>query len=139
MFSVVGLTFDYNLYAYTNTSWFFFYKSRRFYFSGRTMDFTFDMSQTPLIGRKVMAPPATSAPAADSELLNSNNVHLQRRSTSLSPSDSVVPGWKRPWLCQVITKWPMWNVYDENFKFIFLRRVECETYWSVYWWPVANE
>ncbi|XP_025416970.1 protein furry isoform X3 [Sipha flava] len=62
---------------------------------GRTMDFTFDMSQTPLIGRKV----ATGA-IADLESINSNNVLLQRRSTSLSPSDSAVPGWKRPWLCQ---------------------------------------
>jgi hypothetical protein len=64
---------------------------------GRTMDFTFDMSQTPLIGRKV-----TGSATLDLESANSNSVLLQqRRSTSLSPSDSAVPGWKRPWLCQV--------------------------------------
>lgn len=61
------------------------------------MDFTFDMSQTPLIGRKVISGPASM----DSESINSNSIHVQRRSTSLSPSDSAVPGWKRPWLCQV--------------------------------------
>ncbi|XP_050540856.1 protein furry isoform X2 [Daktulosphaira vitifoliae] len=59
---------------------------------GRTMDFTFDMSQTPLIGRKVQNG------STDSESINTNLV--QRRSTSLSPSDSTVTGWKRPWLCQ---------------------------------------
>ncbi|XP_026809010.1 protein furry isoform X2 [Rhopalosiphum maidis] len=63
---------------------------------GRTMDFTFDMSQTPLIGRKV-----AGSTALDLESANSNSLLLQqRRSTSLSPSDSAVPGWKRPWLCQ---------------------------------------
>lgn len=67
-----------------------------FFFTGRTMDFTFDMSQTPLIGRKVLENSTVS------ESINSNTILLQRRSTSLSPSDSVVPGWKRPWLCQVI-------------------------------------
>lgn len=63
------------------------------------MDFTFDMSQTPLIGRKAVG----GAAVADVESINSNSMLLQRRSTSLSPSDSAVPGWKRPWLCQVIT------------------------------------
>ncbi|XP_050432999.1 protein furry isoform X2 [Adelges cooleyi] len=62
---------------------------------GRTMDFTFDMSQTPLIGRKVLASTGT-----DTESVNTNNALVQRRSTSLSPSDSTVAGWKRPWLCQ---------------------------------------
>lgn len=63
--------------------------------TGRTMDFTFDMSQTPLIGRK------TVGGHLNPESVNSNSVLFQRRSTSLSPSDSAVPGWKRPWLCQV--------------------------------------
>lgn len=67
-----------------------------FFFAGRTMDFTFDMSQTPLIGRKVVGG------TCDSESVNFSSLLLQRRSTSLSPSDSVVPGWKRPWLCQVM-------------------------------------
>lgn len=72
------------------------------------MDFTFDMSQTPLIGRKVHH--SGSVTETDSEPANSGGIGgggggggvlLQRRSTSLSPSDSAVPGWKRPWLCQV--------------------------------------
>lgn len=67
------------------------------------MDFTFDMSATPLIGRKVtQSSPSTVGITTDLESLNSNCGLLQRRSTSLSPSDSAVPGWKRPWLCQVI-------------------------------------
>uniref|UniRef100_A0A1B6DZ54 Protein furry n=1 Tax=Clastoptera arizonana TaxID=38151 RepID=A0A1B6DZ54_9HEMI len=57
---------------------------------GRTMDFTFDLSQTPLIGRR-FAP-------AKSEFKGSAS---PRRSVSLSPADSAtVAGWKRPWMSQ---------------------------------------
>lgn len=70
------------------------------------MDFTFDMSQTPLIGRKV------TGSSTDAESVNSNNLLLQRRSTSLSPSDSAVPGWKRPWLCQVLRHFAITCLYN---------------------------
>lgn len=62
------------------------------------MDFTFDLSQTPVIGRKYLN---TKEDAANS----SKVVATPRRSLSLSPAD-VVPqsGWKRPWMCQVISQ-----------------------------------
>lgn len=72
------------------------------------MDFTFDMSQTPLIGRKV------TGGLTDAESVNCNSVLLQRRSTSLSPSDSAVPGWKRPWLCQVLRRLTIANYVYYN-------------------------
>jgi hypothetical protein len=60
--------------------------------AGRTMDFTIDLSQTPLIGRKNITAGAKNMATAS-----------PRRSVSLSPADSAaVSGWKRPWMCQVI-------------------------------------
>ncbi|KAL3276200.1 hypothetical protein HHI36_020918 [Cryptolaemus montrouzieri] len=61
---------------------------------GRTMDFTFDLSQTPVIGRKYLN---TKEEAANSPKV----IATPRRSCSLSPAD-VMPqsGWKRPWMCQ---------------------------------------
>ncbi|KAJ8969161.1 hypothetical protein NQ314_001902 [Rhamnusium bicolor] len=60
---------------------------------GRTMEFTFDMSQTPVIGRRFLhktEEPSTSKTAA-----------TPRRSCSISPADaSPQSGWKRPWMCQ---------------------------------------
>ncbi|XP_046667613.1 protein furry isoform X2 [Homalodisca vitripennis] len=59
---------------------------------GRTMDFTFDLSQTPLIERKNL-----SGRTEKSSLASAS----PRRSVSLSPADSAsVSGWKRPWMCQ---------------------------------------
>lgn len=59
------------------------------------MEFTFDMSQTPVIGRRFMnktEEPTTSKTSA-----------TPRRSCSISPADaSPQSGWKRPWMCQVI-------------------------------------
>ncbi|XP_073975779.1 microtubule binding protein furry isoform X3 [Rhodnius prolixus] len=56
---------------------------------GRTMDFTFDVTETPLIGKKIKS-------KEDGE----SNVS-PRRSVSLSPADSLtVAGWKRPWVSQ---------------------------------------
>lgn len=54
------------------------------------MDFTFDVTETPLIGKKIKS-------KEDGE----SNVS-PRRSVSLSPADSLtVAGWKRPWVSQV--------------------------------------
>ncbi|XP_045464267.1 protein furry isoform X2 [Harmonia axyridis] len=61
---------------------------------GRTMDFTFDLSQTPVIGRKYLN---TKEETANSPKV----VATPRRSCSLSPADAVPSsGWKRPWMCQ---------------------------------------
>lgn len=58
------------------------------------MDFTFDLSQTPLLERK--------NPSQRSEKSSSLASASPRRSVSLSPADSgSVSGWKRPWMCQV--------------------------------------
>ncbi|KAK9752212.1 Cell morphogenesis central region [Popillia japonica] len=60
---------------------------------GRTMDFTFDMSQTPVIGRKVVAKSDDNA--------QTKTVASPRRSCSLSPADTApFSGWKRPWMSQ---------------------------------------
>ncbi|XP_026680249.1 protein furry-like [Diaphorina citri] len=62
----------------------------------RTMEFTIDLSQTPVIGRKSVKP-ATS----ESEGSTSTIPASPRRSVSLSPGDSInITGWKRPWMSQ---------------------------------------
>ncbi|XP_969290.2 protein furry [Tribolium castaneum] len=60
---------------------------------GRTMEFTFDVSQTPVIGRRFFNKTEDGGGA--------NPVVTPRRSCSLSPAD-VAPqtGWKRPWMSQ---------------------------------------
>lgn len=74
------------------------------------MDFTFDVAQTPLIGRRILLKSETGS----MQNLNRSNgqaVHLNhnisgtpnspRRSASLSPADTApLSGWKRPWLSQ---------------------------------------
>lgn len=75
------------------------------------MDFTFDVAQTPLIGRRILIKSETGS----AQNLNRNNgqpmQHLNhaiggtpnspRRSASLSPADTApLSGWKRPWLSQ---------------------------------------
>ncbi|CAH1170054.1 unnamed protein product [Phaedon cochleariae] len=60
---------------------------------GRTMEFTFDMSQTPVIGRRFLNKPE--------EPTTSRTSATPRRSCSISPADaSSQSGWKRPWMCQ---------------------------------------
>lgn len=60
---------------------------------GRTMDFTFDVSQTPVIGRRYLT--------KDDKGLASTSVTSPRRSCSLSPADAApITGWKRPWMSQ---------------------------------------
>ena len=59
------------------------------------MEFTFDLSQTPVIGRRFI-------PRKEEK----SNIS-PRRSVSLSPADGGnVTGWKRPWMCQVNTPPP---------------------------------
>lgn len=60
------------------------------------MDFTFDMSQTPVIGRKILTKPTDDNAQA-------KTVASPRRSCSLSPADTApFSGWKRPWMSQVM-------------------------------------
>ncbi|XP_037086709.1 protein furry-like [Pollicipes pollicipes] len=63
---------------------------------GRTMEFTFDVSQTPIIGRRVTKPSAE--PAAKEESAS------PRRSVSTLLADVTSGGWKRPWLSQSRTR-----------------------------------
>ncbi|XP_046454255.1 protein furry-like isoform X2 [Daphnia pulex] len=84
---------------------------------GRTMEFTYDLSQTPIIGRRHAGltaesyrpkDPFTSASEADTKVSASkeekgtgNGASSPRRSVSLSSADSSsISGWKRPWLSQ---------------------------------------
>lgn len=72
------------------------------------MEFSFDVSQTPLIGRRLLLKPDletnVSTQAKISQPSNSNisgTPNSPRRSTSLSPADTVpLSGWKRPWMSQ---------------------------------------
>lgn len=76
--------------------------------AGRTMDFSFDVSQTPLIGRRLLLKPdletnvSTQAKIAQpSSNSNIGGTSSPRRSTSLSPADTApLSGWKRPWMSQ---------------------------------------
>ncbi|XP_069669911.1 protein furry isoform X4 [Periplaneta americana] len=61
---------------------------------GRTMEFTFDLSQTPVIGRRFLQ-------KADEKGPNIGSASSPRRSVSLSPADNAsIAGWKRPWMSQ---------------------------------------
>lgn len=58
------------------------------------MDFTFDLSQTPVIGRRFLNKSEDNNPP--------KTVLSPRRSCSLSPADTApLSGWKRPWMSQV--------------------------------------
>ncbi|XP_066250595.1 protein furry isoform X1 [Euwallacea similis] len=62
---------------------------------GRTMEFTFDVSQTPVIGRRFLNKP--SEEPGD----KTKTAVTPRRSCSVSPADvTSQSGWKRPWMCQ---------------------------------------
>ncbi|KAF5278113.1 hypothetical protein FQR65_LT03629 [Abscondita terminalis] len=61
---------------------------------GRTMEFTFDLSQTPVIGRRLLVKNEESN-------VTMKPVASPRRSCSLSPADTApLSGWKRPWMSQ---------------------------------------
>lgn len=76
------------------------------------MDFTFDVSQTPLIGRRILLktdndviPQAQIRNQGQSTsttyLGHAGTPNSPRRSASLSPADTVpLSGWKRPWMSQ---------------------------------------
>lgn len=76
--------------------------------AGRTMEFTFDVSQTPVIGRRILVKNDNGSNQNVNKNVNANTTHLShgtpnspRRSASLSPADTVpLSGWKRPWLSQ---------------------------------------
>lgn len=60
------------------------------------MDFTFDLSQTPVIGRRWLIRQGNEEKSSGSP----------RCSMSLSPAESTaVSGWKRPWMSQVCCKY----------------------------------
>nr|CAD7437486.1 unnamed protein product [Timema bartmani] len=60
---------------------------------GRTMDFTFDLSQTPVIGRRYLVKEDEKSSVGGGS---------PRRSVSLSPADNAsIAGWKRPWMSQL--------------------------------------
>lgn len=70
------------------------------------MEFTFDVSQTPLIGRRNLLKSETEStqpPNRNNGQFNtsSGTPNSPRRSASLSPADTApLSGWKRPWMSQ---------------------------------------
>ncbi|XP_063986587.1 protein furry isoform X3 [Diachasmimorpha longicaudata] len=58
---------------------------------GRTMDFTYDVTKTPVIGKRWLR----------RQIEDEKTSGSPRRSLSLSPADSnAISGWKRPWMSQ---------------------------------------
>lgn len=78
--------------------------------AGRTMDFTFDVSQTPLIGRRILLKTDNDSFSQQKSQTQTSSTYLggsagtpnsPRRSASLSPADTApLSGWKRPWMSQ---------------------------------------
>lgn len=76
--------------------------------AGRTMEFTFDVSQTPLIGRRILLKSESSSTQNLTKYgqqiylaHSSGTPNSPRRSASLSPADTApLSGWKRPWMSQ---------------------------------------
>ncbi|XP_053672318.1 protein furry [Anopheles nili] len=92
--------------------------------AGRTMEFSFDVSQTPLIGRKLLLKSdhdpnpsnpgvvgvhvgskgfngSSNAAASGAHYGHAGTPNSPRRSASLSPADTApLSGWKRPWMSQ---------------------------------------
>ncbi|XP_017780111.1 PREDICTED: protein furry isoform X2 [Nicrophorus vespilloides] len=70
---------------------------------GRTMDFTYDLSQTPVICRRLIKVATTDEAKLELPDLDPsvNSVASPRRSCSLSPADTgLLSCWKRPWMAQ---------------------------------------
>ncbi|XP_058831172.1 protein furry isoform X5 [Topomyia yanbarensis] len=82
--------------------------------AGRTMEFSFDVSQTPLIGRKILLKSDGESSIVSAQFskncissVGGASAHYAgtpnspRRSASLSPADTApLSGWKRPWMSQ---------------------------------------
>lgn len=76
------------------------------------MEFTFDVKQTPLIGKNMHMKSETDKYDDMSRFVLQDVVALQssanqssnspKRSSSLSPADNAAIGWKRPWMSQVL-------------------------------------
>jgi hypothetical protein len=71
------------------------------------MDFSYDVSQTPLIGRRLLLKSDLEANVSTQSRISQPNPNISgtpnspRRSTSLSPADTApLSGWKRPWMSQ---------------------------------------
>lgn len=85
---------------------------------GRTMDFTFDLSQTPVIGRRILV----KSNEAERGSGSAKSAPSPRRSCSLSPADTApLSGWKRPWLSQVSMKMEttVWHAKYLRFRVAF--------------------
>ena len=94
---------------------------------GRTMEFTYDLSQTPVIERRHKRTGLPSFSGYDKEDIK-ENATSPRRSLSLSTADSATfSGWKRPWMSQV----RMSGVEIYLVPALFSRAV-CENVWSIF-------
>ena len=72
---------------------------------GRTMEFTYDLSQTPVIERRHKRTGLPSSGFYDKDTDIKEAATSPRRSLSLSTADSATfSGWKRPWMSQVRNK-----------------------------------
>merc|ERR1719334_688889 len=68
---------------------------------GRTMEFTFDLSQTPVIERRHRRTGISGVPTYGHDKDDVISATSPRRSLSLSTADSsTFSGWKRPWMSQ---------------------------------------
>ena len=98
---------------------------------GRTMEFTYDLSQTPVIERrhKRTGLPSTGFSGYDKETDIKEAATSPRRSLSLSTADSATfSGWKRPWMSQVSNQL---QLYIRLFLFCLILRAVCENVLSI--------
>lgn len=71
------------------------------------MDFTYDLSQTSVIGKRWLI----------RQIANDKNISSPRRSVSLSPADNgPTSGWKRPWMSQVKNKIFFFKIFHTSQK-----------------------
>lgn len=92
------------------------------------MEFTFDVKQTPLIGKNTHTRSETDKCDDSARFVLQDVVALQssasqsnnspKRSSSLSPADNAAIGWKRPWMSQVHIVGVLWVF--EKFLLVFL-------------------
>ena len=101
------------------------------------MEFTFDLSQTPVIGRRLLnkdkeeKDKESATSLADTSVTGLSGIAAvpsPRRSVSLSPAESnSISGWKRPWMSQVID-----SHNSAPFDFVFRGMIGVLTLFIVY-------
>ena len=88
---------------------------------GRTMEFTFDLSQTPVIERRHKRTGLASYDTRYDKTEDIAAATSPRRSLSLSTADSATfSGWKRPWMSQVLPFQKIFSYTNDAKKIVYV-------------------